>query len=433
LAKPRVHKEADEMPGRPWTPGEWQLPPAFEEAAYVVSAPKKTDSPQTCLSQELKLGREGKHGPGRSAQASEPSDHAWKLFRGACISTIAMWSLIICGRAFEQANGERMLLKQEGRVERWPSHIQPWMPPWSRFGTRNEWCHAGGCDRRLSKDDTADVARMAHQLVNVLRPLVDTLERPSPPTNPGKHVASIPQTAEIAWPGDLRPAHLTAVNDMVAALSHDRRGALLKVLEPDTGDVAVVNSFELRGLDSLGEVTGGSLMQTGLFVTMDSGALAECAGLPEDGIWSCQQTGPVLPGFGTSLKASVASRVGTGTYRAAIILEDAEDQGSLLLLETSMDGSHWLPVGEVRVPVAHGQVHLSLSPVADAVFVSMGAGEVLKWAFDSAEPTRQVPAVPGDLGKKWHAACPLGTNHMVHLSTQPTVAGPKMYVRALGE
>ena len=31
-----------------------------------------------------------------------------------------------------EVNGERQLLKQEGRVERWPSHMQPWMPPWTR-------------------------------------------------------------------------------------------------------------------------------------------------------------------------------------------------------------------------------------------------------------------------------------------------------------
>merc|ERR1719336_1818648 len=227
LARPREQKEDDEMPGRPWTPGEWQLPPAFEEAVYVVSAPKKTDATQTCLKQELKLGRQGTAGEGKLAQPSVSSDHAWKLFRGACISTIAMWSLIICGRAFEQANGERMLLKQEGRVERWPSHIQPWMPPWSRFGTRNEWCHAGGCDRRLGQE-AGDVSHMAQELIAVLRPLAHALEPSSQPLE-AERVSIMPHAIDVAWPGDLRPVHLAVAGDLVAALAHDRRGVLLKV------------------------------------------------------------------------------------------------------------------------------------------------------------------------------------------------------------
>ena len=44
----------------------------------------------------------------------------------------SMWLLIMCGRAFEMVNGERQLLKQEGRVERLPSHMQPWMARWRR-------------------------------------------------------------------------------------------------------------------------------------------------------------------------------------------------------------------------------------------------------------------------------------------------------------
>merc|ERR1719469_1068920 len=107
----------------------------------------------------------------------EPTLFGWKLFRGACCTSIAMWALIICGRVFEQVNGERKLLKQEGRVERWPSHMQPWLPPWSRHGTRNEYCHAGGCDRRLGQ--ASEVSDLAQHLMAAMGPMAEAFkERP---------------------------------------------------------------------------------------------------------------------------------------------------------------------------------------------------------------------------------------------------------------
>lgn len=276
------------------------------------------------------------------------------------------------------------------------------------------------------------MSHMAYQLVGALRPLVDALEKSSQPKAAGKRVASIPLATQLQWPDDLRPVHLAGADNMVAALSRDRRGALVKVMEPSTGGVTDLTAFELLGLDTLGDVSGGSLLQSGLIVTMDSGAIAECSGFPVDGAWFCQQVGPKLPSFGSSMTAAVASRTGTTQLRAAVTLGEGEE-GTLLLLETETGSSSWLPVGEVGLPAVRDQVHLSLSPAADAVFISAGTGEVLKWAFGSPEPTEQVFALPGGLHTKWHAACPLGDSHVVHLATQPTEAAPKMYVRATGE
>lgn len=434
LAKPSKVQKKDEpeRPGRPWVPREWPMPNAFKEAAYIVSAPKKHEDGQICLTQELKAGKDckGASPNAKTAQSAEPSLHAWTMFRGACITTISMWTLIIFGRVFETVNGERMLLKQEGRVERWPSHIQPWMPPWSRFGTRNEWCHAGGCDRRLSEDST-DVSQMAQSLISVLQPLVDALG-PLPTKLPVKVDHIPPIAADLTWPENFHPVHLVASDDeSVTALSRDRRGAIVKVKQPFASTEAQIVPFELRGLESHGNVNGGSLTQSGLLVTLDSGMLAECAGSPVLGACHCQPLGPKLPPFGASLKAAVASRVaGADQVRAAMAFQEAGEEGSLLLLETDVDGSTWLPVGEVRLPTVIDQLHLSLSPSGEAVFMSVGSGEVLKWPFGSTEPTEQVPAFPAGLRTTWLSSCPLGDDHVVHLATEPTETAPKLYVRA---
>merc|ERR1712008_184730 len=157
--------------------------------------------------------------------------------------------------------------------------------------------------------------------------------------------------------------------------------------------------------------------------------LAECAGLPVQGIWHCSQLGPKLPTFGSSLRAAVASRIaGTKLLRAAIAL--TEDQGTLLLLEADEDSASWSPAGEVRVPAAHDQMHLSLSPSAEALYVSSANGEVLKWPLGSAEPIEQVPALHSGIHGRWHSSCPLGSNHLVQLATQPSDTAPKLYVMA---
>merc|ERR1712113_791806 len=123
-----------------------------------------------------------------------------------------MGGLIWFGRIFEMVNGERQLLKQEGRVERWPSHMQPWMPPWSRYGSRNEWCHAGGCDRRLSQEQM-DVSQTAQKLISVLSPLADAFEAHlSPQHHQG---ARAPSPADLSWPSNFHPEYLAAGDDNI--------------------------------------------------------------------------------------------------------------------------------------------------------------------------------------------------------------------------
>jgi len=429
LAKPcEPQKDVEEQPGKPWTPKEWRIPQAFKEMVYVVSAPKKNADTQKCLTHELKAGKaqQQTRAAPKVAQGGESANHAWKLFRGGCISAIAMWILIICGRIFEAANGERQLLKQEGRVERWPSHIQPWMPPWSRKGIRNEWCHAGGCDRRLSQEQ-ADVSQMAQKLISVLNPLADAFEAHGAP----QHFAKVdtPLPADLAWPLDFHPEHLAAREDnLVAALTRNRRGALLKVMDSAASRFAEPEPFELHGIDAFGDVSGCSLTHNGLVVTTHTGILAECAGLPVQGVWRCSQLGPKLPTFGSSLKAAVASRIaGTKLFRAAIALAE---EATLLILEADEHSGSWLPAGEVRVPAMGDQMHLSLSPAADAVYVSSGNGEVLKWAFGSPEPIQQVPAWHSGPHARWHSSCPFGGNHLVQLGTRHTDTAPKLYVMA---
>lgn len=186
LAAPQRQKEREEAPGAAWWPSEWMLPPAFQDALYLVAAPKHLEPGQTCLLQEMRAakGQKSLHAPVKKAKPAEPAMFPWKLFRGACVTTICMWLLIMAGRIFEQVNGERMLLRQSGKSEAWPMHVQGWMTPWTRAGSPNEYCHAGGCDRRLSQEDlsrrlTAEelaVTQLAQRLLDGLQPIAAALE-----------------------------------------------------------------------------------------------------------------------------------------------------------------------------------------------------------------------------------------------------------------
>eukprot|EP00425_Heterocapsa_triquetra_P046155 CAMPEP_0195065826 /NCGR_PEP_ID=MMETSP0448-20130528/11359_1 /TAXON_ID=66468 /ORGANISM="Heterocapsa triquestra, Strain CCMP 448" /LENGTH=505 /DNA_ID=CAMNT_0040096981 /DNA_START=56 /DNA_END=1570 /DNA_ORIENTATION=+ len=131
LAIPTLQKEDPSAPGRCGG----LLPTAFQDMVYIVLPPTHLEPGQTCLQQEMRAGKlyHGEKSIRRGKDAA-PSMFAWRIFRGACCTSIFMWGFIIFGRIFEHWNGERALMKQEGRVERWPSHMQPWMPPWTRSG-----------------------------------------------------------------------------------------------------------------------------------------------------------------------------------------------------------------------------------------------------------------------------------------------------------
>jgi len=425
LAAPaRMPKDMQEQPGQPWWPSEWPLPPAFHDAIYMVSAPRYLDPSQSCIQQEMKAakGQQGFSSPGKKARATGSAMLPWKLFRGACITTISMWALIMCGRAFEQVNGERFLLKQEGRVERWPSHMQPWMAPWSRKGTRNEMCHAGGCDRRLSESQR-DVAAIAKRLVVAFGPLAEALDGRAPAA-----IAPVPppalEEAKVSFPAGLRPSLLAARgSSQVAALDRtQRRGALV------ADGAADASSFVLEGIDGLGELMGAVWDEAGLLLTTTGGKLAHCAGSPAaSGSWACAPLAAApLP---SGLTAATTARTASG-LRAAVIFE-GED--TILLMDADQDTGLWIPAGEVHAPMVAAASHgpqLSLAPRGEELIISTADGSVHKRSISSDSLTKKVAAPSASslgFGKTWHSACSLGGGKVAHLASPSAGGAPELF------
>jgi len=412
LAAPmRQEKDMQEQPGQPWWPAKWPLPPAFEDALYMVAAPKYSE--QSCLQQEMKAGKgeKGMTAPMKKSRDAEPALLPWKMFRGACITTISMWVLIMVGRAFEQVNGERFLLKQEGRVERWPSHMQPWMAPWSRKGTRNEMCHAGGCDRRLSSVER-DNAHVAQRLIAALGPITKALDASSLPAKRMEPQPAPLVNAAVSWPAQLQPAFLASNGDSIAVLSRSHHGAMLPAALAGKPE-----SFIFKGLDGLGEILGTSWGREALMLVTSSGAIAECPGSHVAGVWPCQQVGAKLAFEGLAA-AAVARIEGTTTLRAAVI--PAGDD-SILLLDSDEHGAEWLPAGEVHAPMAFGRApHLSMTDSAEALVISTADGTVIQRAILGGEAPKRLATPISTMaasGSTWHGACSLGGDRVAHLAT----------------
>jgi len=424
LAAPRVQeKEIQEQPGQPWWPVEWALPPAFEDAVYIVSAPKYSE--QTCIQQEMKAakGQKGMTGSMKKGRGAPPPLLPWKLFRGACITTISMWVLIMVGRAFEQVNGERFLLKQEGRVERWPSHMQPWMAPWSRKGTRNEMCHAGGCDRRLSAAEQDNV-KVAQRLVAALGPIVKALDTRSDSVKLMEPQPAPLRSATVSWPAQVQPAFLASNGESLAAISRSHHGATLPIAQ-----ASAPAAFVFQGIEELGELVGASWGREALMLVTASGAIAECPGSHAGGVWPCHPVGAKLPAV--DLKAAAVARIaGTAQLRAAVVL-DGDD--SILLLESDKHGAEWLPAGEVHAPIVMGRVpHLSMTGSADQLVISMADGTVTRRAIAGKEAPKRLAAPDSHMvasGTTWHGACSLGGDRVAHLGTPfGAAAAPQLFL-----
>jgi len=238
LASPvKRSQEQPEEPGQPWWPCEWAVPPAFAAAAYLVAPPKKVEPGQTCIQQEMKAARRSQAPKGttlsfkkRKQDAIESGTWAWFWFRGAIFTHIIMWAFIIVGRVVEHVNGETLFLKQNNRRTRWPSHMQPWVTPWSRQGTRNEWCHTGGCDRRLSamgelQHGPSHVATEAQRLDSILGTVAQGLSRPVPGKAPVVTQRPV-HRFELGLPAQqAMPALVAASNSGdVAALARSHHG-----------------------------------------------------------------------------------------------------------------------------------------------------------------------------------------------------------------
>ncbi|CAJ1334674.1 unnamed protein product [Effrenium voratum] len=375
LAMPHPQADPPEIPGKQWTPGDWMLPRAFSSTVYIVAPPKQIEPGNTCLQQEMKAakGAKGVNVPVKKSRETAPMLYPWKLFRGAIITNICLWIFMMFGRVFDQIHGERQLLKQEGRVMRWPSHMQPWMTPWTRNGTRNEYAHTGGSDRRLMEQfdferQDEKVSAMAERLAASLSSLAEALEE------------------HVAWQTPSQHDEPTAFGeDLLTALAREGHGAHL----PSPPEVsaklsAKINTkFILEGIEHLGELLGASWAPEGLWaseglmVATDSGAVAECKGMPKNGRWLCKQVAERLPGH---LKAAAAVRLPQGTLRAAVTFQEEE---GVLLLEADVYGKAWTPAGEVSLP--HGDHRFSFDRGGEELLISSPHG-ALKWPLHLQRP-----------------------------------------------
>merc|ERR1719362_1228281 len=273
LASPvKRSEEQPEEPGQPWWPSEWAVPPAFAAAVYLVAPPKKVEAGQTCIQQEMKAARRAREPPTKGASkkirdAPDSGNYAWFIFRGALFVHMMVWGYIILGRVVEHINGETLFLKQNNRRTRWPSHMQPWVAPWSRHGTRNEWCHGGGCDRRLSdssmgqhEDGPSRVAAEAQRLAAILGPVAQGLGRPAPPA--GGRVPAVTQRPvhrfELGMPTHQAIPVIVAASRAgdVAALAKSQHGFFVQQgLQAMKGAVA---DFKLAGVADPGELLGAT-------------------------------------------------------------------------------------------------------------------------------------------------------------------------------
>jgi hypothetical protein len=423
LAQPHAQAELPEAPGQPWWPAEWWLPRAFAQNIYIVAPPKHLEPGQTCLQQEMKAakGAKGLTVPQKKAREIGPSLFPWRLFRGAIISTICFWVFIIAARIFEQIHGERMLLKPEGRLYRWPAHMQPFNTPWTREGSRNEWGHTGGSDRRLDEHKNAirdeKVAAMAQRLAASLAPLAEAI-------HPHSAIQKLPAPlrANISWPSHFNPSLLASSSTgshLVALARAAGQGALLHL--PMIQDAHLVPThFRLKGMDNVGALLGASWGKDGLLVATESGHVAECPGLPTAGTWPCNKVFEQLPTGGSSIRAASVVRM-PGGLRAAISFS-GED--SVLLLEAT-EGS-WIPSGEVRLPRRFNKEHhFSFSSDGDELIISSHDGSALKWRMGEAEPT--LVASAQDAGSVWHSACGLGAERFAHLASRTHGSMPDLF------
>lgn len=433
LASPRVQmKEKPESAGEPWWPVEWPVPPAFEHAFYLVAAPKSLAAGQTCLMTEMKAakGQKGYTAPMKKSRDVAPPMFAWKLFRGACITVISMWVLIMVGRLFEQVNGERNLLKQENRVERWPSHFQPWVAPWSRRGSRNEWCHAGGCDRRLSAQELQQhqkIVSQANTLVKTLDTIANVLAEDvndDYTKSAAAPVAAELRVAEVEWPAGFHASVLTSHgDDDLMALSAD--GHVARVQLSSAGHAKVDHPVQLEGLAGLGNVIGAFSDDEGLLISTTSGALAECStrnAQPEGEKWPCH----VVARLPMAVEHAAVARREHGHVQAAVTYA-GED--SILLMEYAPDSDTWKLLGEVTSPP---NVH-SLALHVEELLVALADGSVLSRPLQGQVETHKVAAAPYakvGFGKSWLGACSVRGSiaRLVTEGPKSLASAPKLFV-----
>jgi hypothetical protein len=439
ISTPTLQAERPDIAGQPWWPSEWWLPTAFQHALYLIAPPKHCEPGQTCLQQEMKIAKKAGQSTvsGKKARESLPPLFAYKIFRGGAQVMIAVWVVIVVGRIIEQLHGERHFFRQEGRAERWPSHMQPWMPPWTRDHSRNEWCHTGGCDRRLSSDQTqvgASVKVVAQKLSSLLTAVSDTLDHELAESSKDTHTPSPLHKARVQWPQRVQPSVLACNGESsVAAVTKDAKIGVMMSLQQKTQQqlhventtaFSVVTSavkFSLQGFENeIVDILGVSWDSTGLILTTANGFVAECAGnVPAAGdVWHCRRVGIPLPSGGSKLKWAAVARVAScSRLRAAVVFEG--DEVVTIYEQSPGISDAWLPAGEVRLPHHAGNlVSLSLADGAEELLISSKDGGVMRWPLGGAVPV--VAASPratlaaSDL--MWRGTCGLGVGRFAHLA-----------------
>eukprot|EP00929_Paragymnodinium_shiwhaense_P053284 TRINITY_DN26668_c0_g1_i1.p1 TRINITY_DN26668_c0_g1~~TRINITY_DN26668_c0_g1_i1.p1 ORF type:complete len:839 (-),score=221.38 TRINITY_DN26668_c0_g1_i1:81-2597(-) len=443
LAVPTLNPEIKDTSAVPWWPSDWYVPAGFQHALFLIAPPKHVEPGQTCLQQEMKAAKKGGDLSVKKSIQVPPgtAGYPWKIFRGAAITMVAVWVLIIIGRIVEQLHGERMLMKQEGRVERWPSHMQPWMAPWTRkdeldgfnnagstgsdTGSRNEWCHTGGCDRRLQNANAHEqrIAAVAQRLSSVLTAVSQTLDHELEGASAAPANVAPLRQAKVEWPSQVAPTLLACSRSgEIAALRHDSaHGA--KMSMPVEGVASQPAPFALEGLleQQLGDLVGASWGDAGLMLTHTSGHITAC--LEGDNSWRCRQTGVQLPLGGSKLRWAVAARVPkTERLRAALVFEEDE---SITLFEHDAAVGAWEPTGEVRLPALPAGLHsFSMNADADELLLSAADGRVLRWPLAGTPNVAAAPrvsALTADL--TWQGTCGVGNGQLLHLASSQGLKG----------
>jgi hypothetical protein len=426
----------DKEAGKAWWPSDWQIPMGFQHCLYLVAPPTHLEPGETDLWQEMKAGRGHgpQHRPAVKSRNVAPQTQGWYIVRGGILSSIFIWGFIILGRVYAMAlvrtdQGDmRYQLKQEGRTMRWPSHMQPWMTPWTRLGSRNEYCHTGGCDRRLGEYQFRSrhaMAGVAEKLVPNLQTISDVLAHETKPRVADKMIAPIHRVA-LEWPVDLRPEMLAcSQNSPVVAFSRSQHNGALVSSLPFVGAATIaqpeLRRFAFEGTKQFGEIIGSHMGEKGLLLTMQNGHLAECAGMPVNNMWPCEKLAARVPMGGSSLRKAVVARIpnAKNMLRAAVVFHS--DNSSVALFEVDIENGIWVPSGEARLPPFTEQTSsFSLSSGADELVLSTEGGGVLKWAITALEPVTLAPPPQHDTtsGMTWQTACHLGEKHVARLGWQ---------------
>lgn len=433
LAEPAFQDEHPDTPGVAWWPEDWCVPPAFNGAVYLVAPPRTLEPGATCLQVEMQAakGPRGESAPLRKQRQAHAQMFPWKIFRGALIVAILIWLFIIGGRIWEECHGERYLLKTEGRQIHYPAYVQPGVSSWTRAG-RVEMSHAGGSERRVAAEGNSEIIAVAKELLVAMNSLSSSLrwiEKKHQESGLNRAQTSAALTAlhaDVAWPTGFLPEILVSKGDRnLVAMAKNRHAAMIHL--PAHTEVTAENKakvhewagwipFTFTDIDNLGDVVGASWNSASFILTMSSGAVAECVGMPSAGVLPCRQLGPRILTAGSSIKAASAARVpGSRLIRAAVAFAG---EASVALLETMEDGNEWMPAGEIQIRSARGKVplHFSFSAAADELLISSQDGQTEKWPL-AEQPLMPLAALP-QTGAKWHAACTLSDGRVAVLATR---------------